>query len=71
MSTKSSRLDSSLVADFAKKSKTFTTDGVATKFKVGRQQAAAAIAILRIKETVEPGKPAKDEKGSSRWTWVG
>lgn len=65
------RLDSSKVAEYAKKSKIFTTDGVATHFRVGRQQAAAAIAILRIKETVHPGKPAKDPNGTSRWTWVG
>lgn len=65
------RLDSSKVAVFAKRVKTFTTDRVASQFKVGRQQAAAAIAILRIKDQVQPAAGAKDPSGSSHWTWSG
>jgi hypothetical protein len=65
------RLDSSKVAEFARRTRRFTTDRVATQFKVTRQKAAAAIAILRIKETVEPDVPAKDPAGVSRWIWVG
>lgn len=70
MKTKT-RLDSSKVAEFARKAKRFTTDSVATRFRVGKQQAAAAIAILRIKEVVQPDTPAKDPHGSSRWAWSG
>lgn len=60
------RLDSSEVFKFIGKS-IRTTQEIAAHFKVRPQQAAAAVAILRIKGTVEPARPAKDDGGSSRW----
>lgn len=66
-----SRLDSKLVLKHIKKHKHFTTDQIAEYFKKTRLQAAAAIAILRIKEVVEPDDPAKDADGSSRWVYIG
>lgn len=64
------RLSSALVEQYACARRTFTTKEVARKFRVRNQQAAAAIAILRIKEVVEPADPPK-VKGSSSWCWVG
>lgn len=65
------RLDSSKVLEWAKKKKTFTTSDVQTIFKVTKMQAAAGIAILRIKEVVEPASPAKTDTGVSRWVYTG
>ncbi len=71
MPAKQQPLDSNKVLEFARKTRSFTTDGVARRFGVRRQQAAASIAILRIKEVVKPDDPAKDTNGSSRWVWTG
>ena len=60
------RLDSSLVFKFIGKS-VRTTDEIAEHFKARHGQSAAAVAILRIKETVIPADPPKDQDGSSRW----
>ncbi len=64
-------LDSSKVLEHVKKVKKVTTQTVADKFKVKFQQAAAAIAILRIKEVIKPDSPSKDSNGISRWIWCG
>lgn len=64
------RLSSDKVATYCKRRKTFTTDDVATKFKVTRRHAAAPIAILRLKEWIQPADPPKTDEGVSRWTWV-
>jgi hypothetical protein len=60
------RLDSEKVYKFIG-GKVRTTAEIAAHFKVGLRQAAAAVAILRIKETVEPASPPKDSEGVSRW----
>ena len=60
------RLDSAQVFKFIGKS-VRTTQEIADHFEVRGGQAAAAVAILRIKETVVPATPAKDQNGSSRW----
>jgi hypothetical protein len=65
-------LDSNEVLKFAQRRKKFSTKQVADHFQVGFQQAAAGIAILRIKEVLERG-PASTSKSdrSSRWVYVG
>lgn len=63
--TEKKRLDSDRVLAFAKKKRAFSTDDVAREFKVGRPQAAAAIAILRLKSALKKDGTAKD--GSSAW----
>jgi len=67
---KQQRLDTGLVIDYVKVRKTFTTDEVAMHFKASRGQAAATIAIMRIKEVVKPAVP-KTKNGSSHWTFMG
>jgi len=47
-----------------------TTQEIADHFGARSQQAAAAVAILRIKGTVRPANPPKDEEGISRWQRV-
>ncbi len=62
------RLDSMKVLEYVtKKARAFTTAEVAQHFKKREQQAAAAIAILRIKEKVVPADPPKTADGVSRW----
>lgn len=65
------RLDSTKVLEWAKKKKSFTTAQVQDTFKVTKMQAAAGIAILRIKEVVEPASPPKTDTGVSRWVYTG
>lgn len=65
------KLDANEVAKYAKAKKKFSTLDVVKHFKVRKMQAAAGIAILRIKEVVNPGNPAKDSAGVSQWVWVG
>jgi hypothetical protein len=61
-------LDSDKVLEFFKKRrKVLSTQDIATRFKVRPQQAAAAVAILRIKSAVEPAEPSKTLEGVSRW----
>jgi len=60
------RLDSTEVFKFIGRS-TRTTKEIADHFKVRLGQAAAAVAILRIKETVAPAEPPKSPDGYSRW----
>jgi hypothetical protein len=64
------RLDSDKVLSFAKTKKRFSTDDVARKFSVGRQQAAAAIAILRLKSLLNKDPQGAGPDGSSRWILV-
>lgn len=60
------RLDSEKVYQYIGKS-VRTTQDIAKRFNVRAGQAAAAIAILRIKGTVVPATPKKDPHGVSRW----
>jgi len=65
---KTGRLNADAVLVFLKKRKTVTsTDDIANHFKVGKQQAAASVAILRIKDVVEPATPPKGPDGTSLW----
>jgi hypothetical protein len=68
---KKNRLDSQKVLAHFQKRGTLTTQQVATYHKVTPQQAAAGIAILRIKDVVEPADPPKTKDGVSRWTYTG
>lgn len=61
------RLDSDKVLEFAKTKDTFSTDDVARRFRVPRKQAAAAIAILRLKSLLDRGEPRTAKDGSSAW----
>jgi hypothetical protein len=70
MGQEKKRLDSDKVLEFAKEKTNFSTDQVARKFKVPRQQAAAAIAILRLKSLLERGEPKTAADGSSAWKTV-
>lgn len=67
------KLDTTKVIAYLQKckSKRFTTMSLANKFKVTKQQAAAGVAILRIKDIVEPDVPAKTKDGVSRWVFTG
>lgn len=65
-----SRLDTARVIEYVRRRRSFTTDEVAEKFKVRRGQAAAAIAIMRIKEVVERAEP-RSRNGSSHWVFTG
>jgi len=67
---KSERLDSRKVQAWAEKRKAavFTTAQVADKFKVTFRQAAAGVAILRLREVLDPAQPPKTKDGISRWT---
>lgn len=65
------KLDSSKVLQFAQKEKRFTTADVVKRFRTSPGQAAAAIAILRIKEVLERDQPGKDDDGHSRWVFTG
>lgn len=68
-----SKLDSNEVLKYARRRKTFSTQQVADHFGVSKQQAAAGIAILRIKEVLERAEMAGVSNGdnSSRWTYTG
>jgi hypothetical protein len=60
------------VLDWVKKRKTFSTQEVADHFGIRLMQAAANIAILRIKEVVESApKPERSNDKSSRWHYCG
>jgi hypothetical protein len=67
------RLDSKKVLAHIQKHKHFSSKQVARRFRVRLTQAVAAIAILRIKEVVEPGMPPDpdDKDQSSRWIYTG
>ena len=66
------RLESKKVAAlFKKRGSVLTTEQIANHFKVKIQKAAASIAILRIKEVVEPASPPKTDTGVSRWVYTG
>jgi hypothetical protein len=70
MPQQAQRLDTNQVITYVKNRKSFTTDEVATYFDVSRGQAAASIAIMRIKNVVERAVP-KTKRGSSHWTFSG
>ena len=53
------------VLPWATKRKTFTTQQVSEQFEVSPGQAAALVAILRIKEAIEPHGNGLD--GTSAW----
>ncbi len=61
------RLSSDKVWEYVKDRKDFTTSEVQTRFRARKQQAAGAIAILRIKGVVVPASPPKRD-GISVWT---
>lgn len=61
------RLSSDKVWEYVKDRKDFTTSEIQTRFRARKQQAAGAIAILRIKGVVIPASPSKRE-GISVWT---
>jgi hypothetical protein len=67
------RLDSSKVLEYVKKHKNFSTAEIAKVFRAKHLQAAAAIAILRIKEVVDHGPKASSSSSdqSSRWVYTG
>lgn len=65
------KLNTQKVIEFAKKKGRFTTAQVASKFKATKMQAAACIAIMRIKEVVQRDTPGKTRSGSSRWIFTG
>jgi hypothetical protein len=66
------KADSLEVLDWIKKRGTFSTKQVADHFGIRLMQAAANIAILRIKEVVKPmPKPERSEDHSSRWVYCG
>lgn len=65
------RLNTEKVIAFARKKKAFTTDEVARRFKGTRMQAAACIAIMKIKGIVERSNPSKTPQGVSRWNFTG
>jgi hypothetical protein len=69
MSKSKDSFNSDVVLTFAQKAKRFTTQGVAGRFKVPKQRAAACIAILRIKEVVESDGKTRD--GDSKWVYCG
>lgn len=57
------------VAEYAKRRKRFSTGDVVEQFGVTPGSAAALVAILRIKEVIEPDGKANDN--TSRWRHVG
>ena len=61
-----------ILIQFARKKKIFSTQNVMDYFKIKKQNAAACIAICRIKGVLERGKkPANSDKDqSSRWIFV-
>lgn len=62
------RVDSMVVHEFIKSRGITSTLQVATKFKIKPTQAAANLAILRIKGLIVPAeKPATGKDQSSRW----
>lgn len=67
-SMKPSSLDTKLVIKYVRRRKSFTTDDVARRFRVSRGQAAASVAIMRIKDVVERAHPAR-RRGSSHWAF--
>ena len=62
-------METDKVITFAKKRKQFSTQQVASHFKIRKRQAAACIAIMRIKGLVERGYPPETLSGSSRWVY--
>lgn len=62
----SPKLDTNLVIQYVRRRKSFTTDEVAERFEATRGQAAATIAIMRIKTMVERAEP-RVRNGSSHW----
>ena len=68
-----SKLDSNEVLKYARRRKTFSTQQVADHFGVSKQQAAAGIAILRIKEVLDRVEATGVSNGddSSRWAYKG
>jgi len=65
---KINRVDSMEVLAFIEKRGVVSTDQVAAKFKIRPQQAAANLAILRIKDKIQPAqKPDGSKDRSSRW----
>jgi len=69
----SDRLDANRVLEFAKKHKKFSTEQLAKALGVRPQQAAAGIAICRIKEKLDHGQvpPSSNPDQSSRWLYTG
>ena len=63
-------LNTELVIRYVKRRRSFTTDEVAARFKATRGQAAATIAIMRIKSLVVRAIP-KTRSGSSHWMFAG
>ncbi len=66
------KADSLDVLEWVKKRGVFSTQQVADHFGIRLMQAAANIAILRIKEVVKSmPKPERSEDQSSRWQYCG
>ena len=62
------KADSMDVLAYIQKRGVVSTAEVAAKFKIRTTQAAANLAILRIKDAIEPAaKPEKSKDKTSRW----
>lgn len=64
--TESKRLDAEKVEESFRTSQVFSTQDVADRFKVRPQQAAAALAICRLRGRLDPSH-GKNAHGSSLW----
>lgn len=68
----SRRLSTERVIEYVRtlRGRPFTTDELARRFRVRRGQAAAAVAVLRMKHVVEPALP-RARYETSHWFFTG